>query len=324
MSACNHAVSRTTIESFFSFKALIGLGITFPFNFFAREEARIAVATPPPMSCSRAKSCLNSSSPISLPSSSSSASLSLCHRPSKSRQYKGIGLGQPSSKLVTPGEVTTPALKRRGVSNTVILSTNSGRKLASSINDSCSSPKYPAGLGLGAPPTRNRGGTSGNSGTSLRDLPSTSSAALGRISPTITEPRRRSRKQSAGLGLGLPASNALHTTCPPSQPPPPPSEPSGIGIFSSSLSISSELCRLTSQCSLKPPPRSQPQPRASPRRLFSSKLAFVTSSKFLKRSLYTIPESSIGVLDQDHGSFIGNGGRRSDGNLVHSFGRTLF
>ncbi|KAG7440793.1 uncharacterized protein BT62DRAFT_574092 [Guyanagaster necrorhizus] len=149
MSPCNHAVSRTTIEVF------IGLGITFPFNFFAHEEARIAVATPPPMSHSRAKSCPNSSSPIFLPFSFCSVSPSLCHRSSKSRLYKRIGLGHPSSKLVTHDEVTTPASKRRGVSNTVILSTNSGRKLASSINVRSGPPDWalaPFLRGARAPP----------------------------------------------------------------------------------------------------------------------------------------------------------------------------
>ncbi|KAK0495769.1 hypothetical protein EDD18DRAFT_252720 [Armillaria luteobubalina] len=164
------------------------------------------------------------------------------------------------------------------------------------------------------------------------DMPSTSPRVLPRLSSTNAEPRQHLRKQPAGLGLGHPMTNSLQTASP-APPPSPPSEPSGMGMLTSSLSISSELCRLTSQCAPKPPPRLQPHPYSQPcaraQRLFSSKMTFFTLSKFSKRSLYTIPESSTGSPDQGHNSFIRKGGRCSDGkvfegSVVHSFGHTLF
>ncbi|SJL09101.1 uncharacterized protein ARMOST_12477 [Armillaria ostoyae] len=355
MSACNHAISsaRTTIESLFSFKAVIGLCIAFPFNFAAQEETQITVATPPNL-CSRATSCLNSSSPVPLPSSSSSASPSLRRRSSKSGLYRGIGLGHPSSRGVPLDEgmyilsdllrlltcdliVAIPASKHCGVADTGAFPTKSKGKLASSIRASGADFKGYAGVDLRAlPTTRSKDRDLGASpqwseSNATFDMPSTSPPVLPRISSTNPEPRRHTRKQPAGLGLGHPASNSLQTASL-APPPPPPSEPSGMGMLTSSLSISSELCRLTSQCSSKPPPRSQPhpysQPRARAQRLFSSKMTFVTLSKFSKRPLYTIPESSTGSPDQGHDSFIRKRGRCSDGKgfggVVHSFGRTLF
>ncbi|PBK89551.1 hypothetical protein ARMGADRAFT_1064940 [Armillaria gallica] len=339
MSACNHAISsaRTTIESLFSFKAVIGLGIAFPFNSTAQEETQITVATPPNL-CSRATSCLNSSSPVPLPSSSSSASPNLRRRSSKSGLYRGIGLGHPSSRGAPLDEAAMPASKHCGVADTGAFPTKSKGKLAFSIRASGDDFKEHAkvdlralrttrskGWGLGASPQWSESNTT-------FDMPSSSPPVLPRISSTNPEPRRHSRKQPAGLGLGHPASNSLQTASP-APPPPPPSEPSGMGMLTSSLSISSELCRLTSQYSSKPPLRSQPhpysQPRARAQRLFSSKMTFVTLSKFSKRSLYTIPESSTGSPDQGHDSFIRKGGRCNDGKgfeggVVHSFGRTLF
>ncbi|KAK0199751.1 hypothetical protein DFS33DRAFT_189777 [Desarmillaria ectypa] len=333
MSACNHAISsaRTTIESLFSFKAVTGLGITFPFKFSAQEETQITVATPPPIPRSRAKFSLNSSSLDSQPLSSFSTSPISRSHSSRSRLYRGIGLGHPSSKGVPPSEVAMPASKRGVVSDHGVFPKNSGGKLASPISGSDF--KQYAGLGLGAPPMRNRGVIRSHLGSSpcrsendtTLDVPCISPANLGRFPPTNSVPKRCSRKDSAGLGFAHPTSNSLRTP----SPPPPPSKSSGIGMLTSSLSISSELCRLTSQSSLQPPPRSQPQPRARAHRLFSSKMAFVTLSKFSKRSLYTIPESSTGSPDLRHGSFIGKGGRRNvgkafEGNAVHSFGQTLF
>ncbi|KAK0186456.1 hypothetical protein F5146DRAFT_1227098 [Armillaria mellea] len=337
MSACSHAISsaRTTIESLFYFKAVIGLGTTFPFNFAAREETQITVATPPNL-CSRETFCLKSSSSDSLPSPPSWNSPSSCHRSSKSRLYRGIGLGHPSSRGAPLDEAAMPASKRCGVPDTDAFPTKSKGNLASSIRGA--NFKEYAGVGFRAPPTtRNEGQDLGPSpqwseSNPTSDMPSTSSPLLPRISSTNPERRRHSRKQPAGLGLGHPASNSPQTASP-ALPPPPPSEPSGMGMLTSSLSISSELCRLTSQCSPKPPPRSQPrpysQPRARAQRLFSSKIAFDTLSKFSKRSLYTIPESSTGSPEQGLGSSIRKGGRCSDGkafegSVIHSFGRTLF
>ncbi|KAK0475806.1 hypothetical protein IW261DRAFT_458872 [Armillaria novae-zelandiae] len=335
MSACNHAISsaRTTMESLFSFKAVIGLGIAFPFNFAAREEMQITVATPP-NSCPRATFRLNSSSdPLS--SSSSSVSPSLRPRSSKSKLYRGIGLGHPISRGAPLDEAALPTSKRSSIANTGALPTKCQGKLAYSNQASDPDFKEYTGVNLHAPPTiRTKGRDLGASPQwSERNItsgmPSTSPPVLPRFSSTNPEPRRHLRKQPAGLGLGHPTTNSLQTA----SPPPPPSEPSGMGMLTSSLSISSELCRLTSQCVPKPPPRSQPHPysqqSAHAQRLFSSKMTFVTLSKFSKRSLYTIPESSTGSPDQGHDSFIRKGGQCSDGrvfegSMVHSFGRTLF
>ncbi|KAK0440324.1 hypothetical protein EV421DRAFT_1816673 [Armillaria borealis] len=294
MSACNHAISsaRTTIESLFSFKAVIGLGIAFPFNFAAQEETQITVATPSNL-CSRTGTfCLNSSSPGPLPSSSSSAPPSLRRRSSKSGLYRGIGLGHPSSRGTPLDEAAMPASKYCGVADTGAFPTKSKGKLASSIRASGADFKGYAGVDLRAlPTTRSKGRDLGTSpqwseSNATFDMPSTSPPVLPRISSTNPEPRRHSRKQSAGL------------------------EPSGMGMLTSSLSISSELCRLTSQCSSKPPSAVVTATvhihsrDARAQRLFSSKMTFVTLSKFSKRSLYTIPESSTGSQDQGHDSFI--------------------
>ncbi|KAK0216862.1 hypothetical protein IW262DRAFT_152352 [Armillaria fumosa] len=335
MSACNHAISsaRTTMESLFSFKASIGLGIAFPFKFSAQEEEQITVATPPNL-CSRAAFCFSET----LPSSSSSVSPSLCRRSSKSRLYRGIGLGHPTSRGAPLDEVALPASKRSSIANTGAILSKCQGKPASSNKASDADFKEYTGATLRVPLTiRSKGRDLGASPqwserNATFDMPSTSLPVLPRFSSTNPEPRQHLRKQPAGLGLGHPTTNSLQTASP-APPSPPPSEPSGMGMLTSSLSISSELCRLTSQCAPKPPPRSQPhpysQPRARAQRLFSSKMTFVTLSKFSKRSLYTIPESSTGSPDQGHDSFIRKGGRCSDGkvfegSVVHSFGRTLF
>ncbi|KAK0475817.1 hypothetical protein IW261DRAFT_1595303 [Armillaria novae-zelandiae] len=319
MSACNHAISsaRTTMESLFYFKASIGLGIAFPFKFAAQEEKQIIVATPP-NSCSRATFCSNSSSFDSLPSSSLSVSPSLCCCSSKS--------------------TALPASKRSSIANTGALPTECQGKLPSS--DKASDPDFKeyTGVNLRAPPTiKSKGRDLGVSPqwserNVTSDMPSTSPPVLPRLSSTIPEPRQHLHRQPAGLGLGHPTTTSLQTASL-APPPPPPSEPSGMGMLTSSLSISFELCRLTSQCIPKPPSQSQPHPYSQPpahaQRLFSSKMRIVTLSKFSKRSLYTIPELSTGSLDQGHDNFIRKGGLCSDGrvfegSMVHSFGRTLF
>ncbi|KAK0443090.1 uncharacterized protein EV420DRAFT_1576939, partial [Desarmillaria tabescens] len=222
MSACNHAIysARSTIESLFSFKAVVGLGSTFPFNLSTREETQIPVATPP-ISRSRAKFCLNSSSSDSLPSASSPVSPRLLRRPSKSRLYKGIGLGHPTSKGAPLDEVAMPASKCGGVSDTGVFTMTSGGKVASSIRASGSDLERYTGLGLGAPPTKSRGVTRGDFGASPRrnesnaipDVPSTFPAELRRISPTSSVTKRHSCKDPAGLTFGHPCihhPSALH------------------------------------------------------------------------------------------------------------------
>ncbi|KAK0199720.1 hypothetical protein DFS33DRAFT_186911 [Desarmillaria ectypa] len=216
--------------------------------------------------------------------------------------------------------------KCRGVSDANVFHTKSGENLAFSISANWA-------LAPPLPPTRSRGRTRGDLGTSpfwgknnaTLDIPSTS--ALRRISPTASEPKRHSHKHPAGLGLGHPPSSSLHT---PSSSPSPSlsSESSGIGMLTSSLSISSNLCRLTSQPPLKLPSR-QPQPRSRTRgRLFSSKMPYLTVSKFTKRLLYTIPESLTSFIFQGHRHVIGKDARSEgkvfEGGMVRSFGWTLF
>ncbi|PBK66071.1 hypothetical protein ARMSODRAFT_1006210 [Armillaria solidipes] len=275
------------------------------------------------MSRSRAKFCLDSSSPIYHPSISPSDSTHLSRTPN-SKPYKGIDLDRSNSKTAILDEVATSASRCRGAD---VFSTTSRGKHTSSISASDSPFKRYSALGLGAPPMRSRDSTRGDSGASGRwdkdniilDMPST--YALQQISPAAFEPKRHSRKQPAGLGIGHPPSSSLRTTSPPVSSPPTSLEPSGIGMLTSSLSIASDLCRLTSQPPSKlAPRRPQPQPRSRTRtRLFSLKMPHLTVSKFTKRLLYTIPESSASSLFHGYQHAIAG----SEG-VVRPFGSTLF
>ncbi|KAK0234968.1 hypothetical protein EDD85DRAFT_62586 [Armillaria nabsnona] len=326
MSACNHAVffALSTIGLLFASKETIGLGIMFPFNFSSQEDARIAIVAPPSMSRSRAKFWLDSSSPIFHPSISTSDSTHLS-RTTKSEPYKGIDFDHSNSKTAILDKVAIPVSKCRGASDTKAFTTASREKLVSTSASGSIFKRY-SGLGLGAPPTRSRDSTRDDSGASPRwdedsailDTPSTSPAPQ-RISPMASEPKRHPRKQPAGLGLGLPPSIFLRTTSPLVSSPIS-FGPLGVDMLTSSLSISSDLCRLTSQPPSKlPPSRPQPQPLT---RLFSSKIPHLTVSKFTKRLLYTIPESSTSSLFQGHQCAIGKDAG-SEG-VVRPFGRTLF
>ncbi|KAK0443126.1 uncharacterized protein EV420DRAFT_1067320 [Desarmillaria tabescens] len=341
MSACHRAVSSagTTLGLLFAPKATVGLGILIPFNFSSQEETRIAF---PPTSRSRAKFCLNPSSPTSTsPSYSTASTCRICA--AETVPYQDIGLDCSSSKAAFVDEVATTASKCRGVLDVGVFPTRLGEEPTLSISASGVIYKRYSGLGLGAPPTRNgirichsHSGTFPGWGEddAMLDM-SPTSPILQQISSPTSKPKRRTHKHPAGLGLGHPPSSSLCAASPPpssSQPSPQPSssptslESAGIGMLTSSFSISSDLCRLTSQPPLKLPPRQpQPRPRA---RFLSSKVPHLTVFKFTKRLLYTIPELSTSSLFQGHQHVIGKEacgkGKGSEGSMVRSFGRTLF
>ncbi|KAK0475783.1 hypothetical protein IW261DRAFT_1492920 [Armillaria novae-zelandiae] len=324
MPACNPAVSsvRSTIGSLFASRATIFLGIKLPFHFSPQEETQVAVVAPPTMSPTRVKCCLDSSSSIYHPSIFPPGYL-----PSKvsspTEPYEDNDLERSNSETTILDEAAVSASKYPGTSDPDVFSTTSEH--AFSISASCSIVKRYSGLGLGAPPARSRGCTPDDSGASTRwdednDMLRTPfTSASQQISPMASEPKRYPRKQPAGLGLGLPSSISFRATSPSTS-----LEPLGIGMLTSSLSISSDLCRLTSQPPSKLPPR-QPQPQLRLRartRLFSSKIPHLTVSQFSKRLLYTIPESSTSSLFQEHRRAIAKDAG-SEG-MVRPFGRTLF
>ncbi|SJL09063.1 uncharacterized protein ARMOST_12439 [Armillaria ostoyae] len=330
MSACNHAVfsARSTIGSLFASKETIGLGIIFPFNFSSQEEARIAIVASPSMSHSRAKFWLDSSSPIFHPSISTSYSTHL------SQTTKSELTIQSLTKVLTwivriPKQqflIKLSLFRNAAVPQTPMLSLRHPEKnlpppalpvpFSSDTVDCALAPllrevetvltmiqAHPL-VGTRTTPYWTR-------------LPLL--LLLNEFLPWYPS-QNDTRKQPAGLGLGLPPSISLRTASPLVSSPPISLDPLGIGMLASSLSISSDLRRLTSQPPSKlPPRRPQPQPRLRTRtRLFSSKMPHLTVSKFTKRLLYTIPESSTSSLYQGHQRTIGkNAG--SEG-VVRPFG----
>ncbi|KAK0443142.1 uncharacterized protein EV420DRAFT_1067906 [Desarmillaria tabescens] len=150
----------------------------------------------------------------------------------------------------------------------------------------------------------------------ILDMPSTSS--------TTSKPKRHSHKHPVGLGLGHPSSSSLRAA-----PPPLSLESAGIGMLTSLLSVPSGLCRLTSQPPSKLPPRQpQPQPRSRARARLLLKMPHLTISKFTKRLLYTIPESSTSSLFQGHRCVIGrnayNEGKIFEGKRSNRLGARCF
>ncbi|KAK0475599.1 hypothetical protein EDD18DRAFT_1217945 [Armillaria luteobubalina] len=320
MPACNPPVFsiRSTIGSLFALKEAIYLGIKLPFYFSLQEETQVAVVAPPTMSLTGVKCCLDSCSPIYHPSPSPPDSTYL----QKSKSYKGNDSDRSNSETTILDEAAVSASKYRGASDPDVLSTTSRENYAFYISAPCSIIKRYSGLGLGAPPTRRRGSTPDDSDASSRcdedniilRTPSTSPSQ--RISSMASEPKRYPRKQPAGLGLGLPSSISFHTTSPSVSSPSTSLEPLGTGMLTSSLSISSDLCRLTSQPPSKlPPRRPQPQPRLRTRtRLFSSKIPHLTVSRFSKRTLYYSGIEHRRAIAKDAGSE----------GMVRPSGRTLF
>ncbi|KAK0186428.1 hypothetical protein F5146DRAFT_1124225 [Armillaria mellea] len=330
MSACNHTVfsARSTIGPLFASIETIGLGVMSPFDCSPQEDARTVIVAPPLMSRSTGvKFWLDSSSPIFHPSISISSSTHLS-RTANSEPYNGIA---NLDRLDSKTEETISVSKCCCASDTNAFTTACRKKLASTSASSSIYKQY-GGLGLGAPPMRcTSDNTRDESSTSPRldEVNAilgtlSSSPAPRRVSPMASEPKRHPGKQPAGLGLGLPPSISLRTATPLVSSSTISVEPLGIGMLTSSLSISSDLCRLTSHPPSKlPPRRPQPQPRLRTRtRPFSSEMPHLTVCKFTKRLLYTIPESSTASPFQGHRRAIGKDGG-SEG-AVGPFGRTLF